>query len=88
MSTKTKYEPSIPNGVKIDRPRRTYYLALQGHGGYPGSLGAYDTSHYPYDQEQVTFVEIVLYEDQVNEAIAALRPPSGNVFVLVATDVY
>ncbi len=88
MPIKTKFEPTVPNGIKVDRPKRTYYLALAGHGGFPGSLGAYDVSHYPTDQEQVTFVEIVLFEDEVAEAIAALRPEHGNVFTLSASDVY
>jgi len=88
MPIKTKFERSIPNGIKVDRPKRTYYLAVSGNATFPGSLGAFDVAHYPSDQEQVTFVEIVLFEDEVSEAITALRPEHGNVFTLTASDVY
>lgn len=88
MPIKTKFEPSVPNGNKIDRPKKTFYLAVSGHAGFPGSLGAYALDAPPADQDLITFVEVVLYVDDVAKAFDEIKPAHGNVYQIVASDNY
>jgi hypothetical protein len=51
MSTKTKYEPTIPNGTKWAPRKADIYYVFSGNGEFPGSLDVKYSDHDYLDSE-------------------------------------